>query len=194
MDVTTLIVNTDGASARLRTGSVLKRLGETVTGAAALGLAAAAIAWVVLAAAVGRAGPARFVGVHVMPVLLGLVAVGYFVAAVGRERIREAEPLMLRIDENGLAWTGQAPRSLPWEQIRFVVLGRARLWVGGPEAQRVPRKENPEWANYLHRVLSSDRLALDAPLHALDHPRAEIERAIRAASRGRFPGTMESWR
>jgi hypothetical protein len=126
-----------------------------------------------------------------MPALLMVAGAGSLVAAVGRDRIQQAELLLrgleVRIDDSGVGWNAPVRRSLAWEQIRFVVLGRSRLWVGGPEARRVPNQKKPEWISYLRRVMRWDRFALDAPLDALDHSRVEIEWAIREASQGRFP-------
>lgn len=186
----TMVASSEGARTRLKVGSVLQRAGQTAVGVGAAGLALGVLAWVVLAIA-GAAAQARFVAQDAMPALLILAAAGQIVATIGRDRVDQAELLLggltIRIDDHGVGWSAPIPGSLTWEQVRFVVLARGRLWVGGPRAESVPDEQRPEWITYLRRVLRLDRFALDAPLAAFDRSRAEIARAIREASAGRFP-------
>ncbi|WP_162907696.1 hypothetical protein [Allorhizocola rhizosphaerae] len=132
---------------------------------------------------------------EVMPSVMVAVCAGQILALVGWERAEQAEMLLLgltvRIDGDGIRWSAPSPRSLPWEQIRFVVLARSRLWVGGPDASPAPDADRPDWVNYLHRLVRPHAFALDVPLDVLDQSRAELARAIREASEGRFPTGVE---
>jgi hypothetical protein len=135
-------------------------------------------------------------------VVLAGAAIGFSQALLlsGRDLLREGEAgtsLRITLDRNEISWSGSRAGTLPWERVRHVVvtarpMGRRRLRIATAGPLPVSAVTAPGPVQYVRRLLSPSRFALDVCVDRLDLPPSTVVGAIRQASAGRFPDAYSS--